>query len=411
MPKRSGGGGESTSPQVHKSTCGTERLAGNPGCRSEAGAAWRRPYESRGNRQSPDGRDATIASLFKWGKDQLHTAGVAHPDLDAEMLLRQALGISRAAFFAHLQDTVAQTAVNQYHEYIEKRVQNMPVQYIIGKQEFMGLDFHVTPDVLIPRPETEILVESVLAKLGASQSLVPSPLSLVDKESTPSTHPTTTLSDNAACRGAAMPRPGCPTSSGPALFVPPLGTRDQGLGTHPISALRIADIGTGSGAIALSLAHYLPHSQVFAVDISPAALAVAQENAVRLGVADRVTFLQGDLLAPLDEEGLQCTLHAIVSNPPYIPRDVIPTLDAHVQVEPHLALDGGIDGLDYYRRIAAGAGEYLLPGGLLAVEVGHDQAEQVAELFTAHGYDHVKIHKDLAEIGRVVMGWSFVSGN
>ncbi len=275
----------------------------------------------------------------------------------------------------------------------------------------MGLDFDVTPAVLIPRPETEGLVELVISRMSEITNptpLAPRPSPLVGRERMPSAPPDTQPPcKDEGCRGdagAAEQRPyrhlGCPASSGPVSSVPSRGARGEGRGAIPVS---LADIGTGSGAIALSLAHYLPDSHIFAVDISPEALAVAQGNAAHLGVADRVTFLLGDLLAPLRDARLPGVLHAIVSNPPYIPRAVIPTLDAHVQAEPHLALDGGLDGLDFYRRLAAGSGDYLLPGGLLAVEVGHHQAEQVAALFAASGYEDVEIHKDLAGIGRVVI--------
>ena len=165
--------------------------------------------------------------------------------------------------------------------------------------------------------------------------------------------------------------------------------------------LRIADIGTGSGAIALSLLHYMPSVTAAAVDISGDALEIARENAVKLGLEDRVTFYEGDLLAPLEGEKFA----AVVSNPPYIPHDDIEGLEPEVKAEPHGALDGGADGLDFYRRLVNEAGKLLTDTGFLAMEVGIDEAAQVADMAKAAGWERSEIIADLAGIDRVVVVW------
>ena len=164
------------------------------------------------------------------------------------------------------------------------------------------------------------------------------------------------------------------------------------------SGARIADVGTGSGAIALSLLHALSDLTAAAVDVSSAALKVARENAARLALMDRVTFYEGDLLAPL----LGQTFDAILSNPPYIPRGDIAALSPEVQAEPHLALDGGVDGLDFYRRLTREAAALLRPGGFLAVEAGQGEAAAISDMARANGWAEVEIVQDLAGIDRVV---------
>ena len=164
------------------------------------------------------------------------------------------------------------------------------------------------------------------------------------------------------------------------------------------SGARIADVGTGSGAIALSLLHALPDLTAAAVDVSLAALKVARENAARLALMDRVAFYEGDLLAPL----LGQTFDAILSNPPYIPRNDIAALPPEVQAEPHLALDGGADGLDFYRRLTREAAAFLRPGGFLAVEAGQGEAAAILDMARANGWAEVEIAQDLAGIDRVV---------
>jgi release factor glutamine methyltransferase len=211
------------------------------------------------------------------------------------------------------------------------------VAYIVGEKEFMGLPLRVTPAVLIPRPETEVLVEAALTSL---------------RQHFPSSSP-----------------------------------------------LHLLDIGTGSGAIALSLAFYRPDARVTALDFSGAALEVAKENARRLGLASRVTFVQADLFPPMPAPG---SFHLIISNPPYIPTEELPRLPVDVGAyEPHQALDGGADGLSFYRRLLPPPPGLLAQKGIVALEVGESQAHDVRNLFP--GGREAKIIKDYAGLDRVVL--------
>jgi release factor glutamine methyltransferase len=225
-----------------------------------------------------------------------------------------------------------------YEAVLARRLRREPVAYITGRQEFWSLDFDVTPDVLIPRPETERLVEIAL-------------------------------------RLALELRVGEP--------------------------LRILDLGTGSGAIAIALARELPGAEVWATDISPSALSVACRNAARHSVADRIHFFQSDLFADLSVEG---PFDLILANPPYIRRSEIANLEPEVsRWEPRGALDGGIDGLDYYRRIAADASDYLSPGGTVALEIGADMGSSVTALFSSAGAVNAQIFQDYSGKDRVVV--------
>jgi release factor glutamine methyltransferase len=227
----------------------------------------------------------------------------------------------------------------RFQSLLARRLQREPVAYIIGRQEFWSLDFQVTRDVLIPRPETERLIEVALL-LGA-----------------------------------------------------------QLRSDHP---LRVLDIGTGSGAIAVSIAKESPSAKIFATDISPSALAIACRNGTLNGVVERITYLCGDLFAAIADQEEPFDL--IVSNPPYIRRAEIATLKPEVRHwEPRTALDGGADGLDFYRRIAARAGQFLAPNGALALEVGADMGGEVCAIFNQAGrYREVAVFQDYASRDRVV---------
>lgn len=278
----------------------------------------------------------TIGRILKWTEQYFKEKGIESPRLDAEVLLSHILGRERIYLYVHFDEPLEPAELARYREAIKQRVQRVPVAYIIGEKEFMGLTFKVTADTLVPRPDTEILVQAAVERLRAR-------------------------------------------------------------GETP----RFADIGTGSGAICLSILHFLPKAQADTVDISPAARAVAEENAAALEVADRVTFHTGDLLAPLAG---QC-YDAILSNPPYIPDGDIAALAPEVRLkEPHTALAGGKDGLDFYRRLTADAPAHLKDGGFLAVEVGIDQAAPVAAL-AVPAFSHTEILKDYAGIERVVIAW------
>jgi release factor glutamine methyltransferase len=276
--------------------------------------------------------------LLERGASELGEAGVAEARFEAELLLRHALGCSREALFARFHEPPAAEAVGHYFQLLERRRGRVPIQHILGTQEFYGLSFRVTPSVLIPRPETEGVVEEALAELSRRPSRAP----------------------------------------------------------------RIADIGCGSGCIAIAIARERPEARFLAVDASPAALAVARENAAALGVAERITFLHGDLLEPLVERGDKLDL--LVSNPPYVVdaeiRDLAPEVKEH---EPRMALAGGADGLAAITRLLEGVGAVLEPEGAVVMEIGKDQDQKVAERVLAAGLDLLRIASDLAGIPRVVV--------
>lgn len=290
----------------------------------------------------------TVREIAGKGAAVLKQAGVDSYRLDAELLLAKALGKGR--YFLHMNPDYRpeDRPVEEFLALVGRRAAREPLQYLTGVQEFMGLEFAVNPSVLIPRPDTETLVETVLDWLK---------------------------------RGGAFGVPG------------------PGAGSDTFFAL---DLGTGSGAIAVSLAFYCPRLKVKAVDISPEALETAKGNAIKHGVADRVEFIMGDLFSPFEGTGDRFNL--IVSNPPYISREEMHKVQREVGYEPQAALYGGVDGLDFYRRIAEKAYRFLKSNGLLAVEIGYDQAEAVQDILIKSGaYTGVQVVKDLAGRNRTVL--------
>jgi release factor glutamine methyltransferase len=261
-----------------------------------------------------------------------------HPERarrDAELLLLHLIHRDRAFLVAHPLDSLTAEGAVRYYALIERRLAGEPIQYITGETEFYGLPFHVNRSVLIPRPETEHLVEKVLS-LAMS-------------------------------------------------FAQP----------------RIVDVGTGSGAIAVALAHKLPAAQITArisaIEISAPALATARGNALLNGVADRIRFIEGDLLAPVAAEQFEI----VVSNPPYVSESDRGSLAVEVrEFEPALALFAG-NGLDVYRRLIPGARAVLVPGGFLALEIGCGQDSAVAELLADSGFEQIEFTADLQGIPRV----------
>ena len=285
----------------------------------------------------------TIAQLLTWTTDFFREHGIENPRLDAEVLLGAVLGKDRMYLYVHFDEPLEPAELARYRSHVRERAGHVPLAYVLGRREFMGLDFRVTRDTLIPRPDTELLVQCAVDFLRARAA--------------------------------------------------------EGGDEHSI-----ADIGTGTGAIALSVLHYTEGTRADAVDISPAAAEVARENAERLGLAERIEVHVGDLTAPLAGHSYD----VILSNPPYIPTADISGLMPEVRsYEPHLALDGGRDGLTFYRRLAADAPALLRDSGMLAVEVGIDEARDVAALMEAHPrIVRTEILKDLAGIERVVVGYT-----
>ncbi len=268
----------------------------------------------------------------------LENAGIEEPRLDAEILLAHALGITRAQLHAYLQHQLSSTELGRYRQFTERCARHEPVAYILGHKEFYGLDLFVDNRVLIPRPETELLVEKAIE---------------ISKRR--------------------------------------LADGDQ---------LVIADVGTGSGAIAISLAVHLPQALVYATDASREALEVAACNCRRHGVGDRVRLLQGHLLEPLPEPA-----DLIAANLPYVSQAEWAQLPREIsRYEPRESLDGGPDGLDHIRRLLAQAEGYLKPGGVVLLEIGATQGKAVAALAKRHfPAARVEIAQDYAGLDRVVM--------
>lgn len=271
----------------------------------------------------------------------LKKRGVESARLECELLLAHILGIQRHQMYLNEAILLSPDQRQAFDCMLQRRLKGEPLQYIIGTWEFMGLPFKVDPRVLIPRWETEWLVDAILAKVRQRESF-----------------------------------------------------------------LHILDLGTGSGAIAVSLAYYLPKAKVIAVDIQEGALHVAAENARENGVSHRVDLLHGDMFAPLGLPEYKNKFDVIVSNPPYIPTEEIGSLMKEVRdYEPVSALDGGHDGLDFYRQIARDSGGYLSEEGFVAMEMGAGQSKGVSEIFSGWNstWQPVEIIQDLAGIDRIAL--------
>ncbi len=278
---------------------------------------------------------------------QLRAAGVPSHTLAAELLLMHTLGRDRAWLYANPEVVIRDSEVHLFTSLLARRAAGEPTQHLTGKQEFWSLEFEVTPDVLIPRPETEHVIEVALDRLAVREI-----------------------------------RAG----------------RKQ---TFSGEGLQIADIGTGSGCIAVALAKELPGATIYATDISSAALAVARRNAARHSISEQIHFLESNLL---DEAShLSLFLDLIVSNPPYIGRREAATLTREVRDhEPEIALYGGEEGYEIYAELIAQAGAKLKPGGILVLELGHDSLPAVQPLLDAPLWTNVGATNDLAGIPRVI---------
>ncbi len=304
----------------------------------------------------------TVLQVLKRTTDYFAQKGIPTPRLDAEVLLAHLLGVERIRLYVEFDRPLVAQELDGYRELVARRARRAPVAYLTGRKEFMGLDLAVTPEVLIPRPETELLVERALAWCRAEMQQMQQP-------------------------GGDSPGSSSDSSSAGS------------------SALRLADIGTGSGSIAVALAKNLPESIVYATDISGAALTVALANAEKHGVQSRIKFLAGDLARPLFGEGLEGKLDLVASNPPYVAQRVAGELTPEVvQHEPQTAIFGGEDGLKFYPPLVEQAGKLLRRGGLLAVEIGHDQASAVGGFIAATGkFEDPAVVRDYAGHDRVIL--------
>jgi release factor glutamine methyltransferase len=285
-----------------------------------------------------------VRTTLKQGLARLRDEHVPSYTLAAELLLLHALGRDRTWLYAHPEEQVPSADAERFFALIARRAEGEPTQHLTGKQEFWGLEFEVTPDVLIPRPETEHVIEVALDRL--------------------------------AVRELRAGRKQTLTGEG----------------------LQIADIGTGSGCIAIALAKELPGATIYATDISSAALAVARRNAVRHNLADRVLFLERNLLGDLAP-----LFDLIVSNPPYIGRREAETLMREVRDrEPKIALYGGEEGYELYAELTTQAAAHLKPGGILVLELGHNSLHAVQPLLDSLQWANVGVTNDLAGIPRVI---------
>lgn len=289
-------------------------------------------------------KGGTVAEILRWAAEFLALHQVTDPHIDAEVLLAHLLRCERKELLIHPERALSGGEMERFRRLVERRAGREPVQYITGEVEFRGLLFKVNREVLIPRPETEFLVEEAIHSLGE---------------------------------------------------------RDVGGEGRDITVL---DLCTGSGCIAISIARELPYSRVYAVDISEGALEAARENAERHGVEDRAIFLPGDLFEGTEPLGLEGEIDLIISNPPYVSKKEMEKLQPEIkEYEPIQALYGGEDGLDFYRRIIDEAPFYLSHGGLLILEIGYGQSESVQKLLEEEGsFTEIEMKKDLAGIERVI---------
>ncbi|HXG51207.1 MAG TPA: peptide chain release factor N(5)-glutamine methyltransferase [candidate division Zixibacteria bacterium] len=286
------------------------------------------------------GPAASVRGLLAEGGRRLAAAGIESALLDAELLLGEALGWTKERLCTDRNARVRPEERFRYEQLIGRRLRREPLAYIVGRKEFWSLEFRVTPSVLVPRPETELLVEIAVVLASSLES---------ERE------------------------------------------------------LRVLDIGTGAGVIAVAVAKEISRARVWATDISEDALEVARDNARRHGVADRIRLARGDLFGALDADA--GPFHLIVSNPPYVRRSDIAGLAPEIaDWEPRVALDGGADGLDFYRRIFDDARGYLAQGGFLALEIGSGMAGPVGELIeSARVYGRPAVYRDSSGLERVLV--------
>lgn len=274
-----------------------------------------------------------MRELYISGRDRMKQSGIENPGLEASLLLSKVLDVNILDFYRHPERVVGLEKVGEFNRLLERRIKREPIAYILGEKEFYSRSFLVTPHVLIPRPETEVLVEEALKVLKE----IDTPL--------------------------------------------------------------VADAGTGSGCIAVTVACEYENANVIATDISNEALSIARENAKRYSVDERISFVHADFLNSLKEESFD----AVLSNPPYVATSDFQNLQMDVrEFEPALALLGGEDGLDCVRKIAYEAGNVLKSGGWCIVEIGEGQSKEAVEIFDKIGFEEISTLKDLSGIERVV---------
>jgi len=277
----------------------------------------------------------TIRALMEWTEKHFQQKGFESPRLEAQLLLAHALECRRVELYTRWDEVIQDDRRGRFRELVQRRLEGCPAMYLVGRREFYTIDFEVTPAVLIPRPETELLVTETLKKIRE------------------------------------MPEP------------------------------HVLDVGTGSGCIAVAIAHRARNAKVMAVDVSTDALAVARRNAERHGVQDRITFLASDLFRGMAEND---TFDVIASNPPYVSRDEFDQLAEHVRrYEPKLALDGGVDGFAVYDQLIPGARKHLRQGGWLLLEIGASQEAGIRERLEKSGYVIERVQHDDSGLPRLAI--------
>ncbi|MCF8008519.1 MAG: peptide chain release factor N(5)-glutamine methyltransferase [Halanaerobiales bacterium] len=265
---------------------------------------------------------------------------IENPRLDAEVLLAELLDMERIRLYVNFDYPLSETEINQYRKMIKKRAKNIPVAYILKKKEFMSLDFYVDQNVLLPRPETEILVEYLIDTFSQKE----------------------------------------------------------------LEKINIVEVGTGSGAIMVSLGYYLKNARILGVEIDKAAVEVTRKNINRYSLKERLKVTKGNLLNPLIERGID-GVDLLVSNPPYIGNDELKDLPEDVKKEPIKALDGGKEGLDIYKKLIPQGYKVLKNGGIFALEIGYRQADQVTNILKDNGFLNIEVKKDYADKDRFIISY------
>jgi len=283
----------------------------------------------------------TVRRILEWTTSFFTRKNVVSPRLSAELLLSHVLAVPRIKLYTDYERPLAEQQLAAMRALVQRAAEDEPIEYLTGRAHFFNLEFEVTRDVLIPRPDTETLVENVL-QLARNQAGFEAP--------------------------------------------------------------RVLDLCTGSGCVAAAVAHHLKAANVLAVDISPAAVEIARRNVERLGLSDRVVVEQGDLFEPLARSVDRQPFHLVLANPPYIASARVETLDRSVKdYEPMVALDGGIDGLVVFRRILDGAPQRLVPGGRVFLEIAYDQGELALQVAAEHpAFEEARILKDYGGNDRVL---------
>lgn len=318
----------------------------------------------------------TVKKTLEWTQGYLESNHIENPRREAQWLLVAATALSRLELYTNYDQPLTKVQLATLRAGIKRRVAGEPLQYILGKAPFRRLELNVRPGVLIPRPETEILVETVIAELSVTDA----PLVVGALETD----------------GASSPLPAA---------APDTAAADAPNALPAVSLVRVLDLCTGTGCVALSLVYECPGLTVTATDIDPAAVELAHENARELGLDDgRLTILTDDLATTLVADGAnRGFFDVVVSNPPYVPTDECDTLPREIaEYEPRRALDGGADGLEIFRRIIGQAKSLLKPGGLLACELHETTLGQAKAFCEGQGFVDARIHHDLADKPRII---------